>query len=486
MEPSKKIDQILRILSAVRDTRPADGAALEASRKRATRALAGELDIDERTVADKCWRGLWREKDENFHIKDFDRLVGKWLFEGDTSLRLRLEDAAGRATRDADLAAIASFFVGGAAPVARKRLRRGAEIVSHVTRSLAAEGLQFDHEQVADFYLCMRAKPFVLFAGVSGTGKSILARRFAGACGFGCQVVPVRPDWSDPSELLGYHNLQGQFVPGRLVRVIVEALRTPDRPYFLVLDEMNLARVEHYLADVLSILETRRRSAEDDDIVTDALLELSPTQALLAEAGESDRIRQALQLGQGRLGLPSNLVLVGTVNMDESTHPFSKKVLDRAMTIEFRDADLAHVNALAAEPPDPLPVAAEELSANHLRLAEVWGAHAHRFERALDLLVRMNEPLSKASLQVGYRVRDEVCLYLHHNAEDRLLPDGDALDLALHHKLLPRIRGGDEVEGVLRDLATLAAREGLARCTAKLGEMQQRLQGAGGYTSFWS
>lgn len=490
MDPSKKIDQVLRILGSVRDARPANMTTVEAARKRATKQVAIADDIDERTVADKCWRGLWLSDKENFHIADFDRLVEAWLLRRDGGLRARVEASVGHANEAADKAAIAKFFGGGEPPKPppATATHRGRAIVDHVTGALRDEGLHFTRDQVADFYLCLRTKPFVLFAGISGTGKSILARRFAECCGFdaACRLVPVRPDWSDPGELMGYRNLHDQFVPGHLVEALVAAAEDISRPFFLVLDEMNLARVEHYFADVLSIMETRKRSSEDDTIVTKPLLRLPREQAIAGDGELADRLRRLLTAGSGELGLPANLVVVGTVNMDESTHPFSRKVLDRAMTMEFGDVDLRQVNPPSQEPRQAIAVSAADLSANHLSLAEVWEGRVDRFEPALDLLVRMNEPLARTGLQVGYRVRDEVCLYVHHNSEQELLDPTHALDLALHHKVLPRIRGGDEVEQTLRELLGIAQGARLGRCAAKIQEMQRRLGDAGGYTSFWS
>lgn len=405
MEPCRKIAQILRILDSVRAARPADLAALKVARKRAAKALARENGIDERTVADKCWRGLWREPNENFHIDEFDLLVEGWLRNRDGALRARLEASVGRATSAEDLAAIEKFFRGGAAPKedGAPIALRGKQIVDHVTGALRADGLHFPREQVADFYLCLRTKPFVLFAGISGTGKSILARRFAECCGFAdaCRLIPVRPDWSDPGELIGYRNLHDQFVPGPLVDALVAATERVDRPFFLVLDEMNLARVEHYFADMLSIMETRKRGGDDDVIVTDPLLRLPRDQPIAGDQELARRLRRQLELGREALGLPSNLVIVGTVNMDESTHPFSRKVLDRAMTMEFVDIDLRRVNPVTQEPVEQLEVSASDLASSFLTLAEVWEDHAARFEPALDVLVRMNEPLTRCGLQVG-------------------------------------------------------------------------------------
>jgi hypothetical protein len=612
MPVSERLQQIFEVLDGVRAAAPDSLAALSNARKRATKAVAVRRDIDERTVADKCWRGLWREKDENFHIADFDALAWAWLNDAPEALRTRCADAA---TNDDDRTAVAQFFngdgpvtryhihgdcqvwvepwnagssivvnsVGGGAdrrpgmaavlealaqaghglaevgyhssrgayqaldgvpwPVAStlerpgeaaqalqtaagkvpganggSRLRlvlpdarledldallrrlaadgprpapigeavgrethSGVQIVDHVYRSLAADGLDFSREQVADFYLAVRTKPFVLLAGISGTGKSILARRFATACGFPAPLIAVRPDWSDPSELLGYRDLEGAFVPGRLIPHLVAAAAEPHRPYFVILDEMNLARVEHYFADLLSVMETRQLVG--DLVVTDALdLGLKSDTRIRCDKGLADAL--AHHQATGGLRLPSNLCVIGTVNMDESTHPFSKKVLDRAMTLEFVTVDLRAV-PIRHEPPAPLHIAAADLDAPCLSLSQVYGNQEALFQPAIDLLVDLNSALAQASMQVGYRTRDEVCLFLFHNATQQLLSETDALDLAVYHKVLPRLQGGEEVRELLGEVHRLLSSRGLARCVAKLDEMKRRLEQAG-FTAFWA
>lgn len=153
---------------------------------------------------------------------------------------------------------------------------------------------------------------------MSGTGKTKLVELFAEAIGTTrenrrYQLISVRPDWSDPTDLIGYKDLSQQFRPGPLTEVLVMASKPENRsnPYFICLDEMNLARVEHYFSDLLSLLETQKWNG--DDIVTSELI--AKSSLVLDEDKER----------YGGLSIPDNVYLIGTVNMDETTHPFSKK-----------------------------------------------------------------------------------------------------------------------------------------------------------------
>jgi 5-methylcytosine-specific restriction protein B len=477
---SEKVSQILEVLAAVRASRPPTREALGGLRSRATQAAADRRGINQRSVADKCWRGLHRQKDEDFHIGDFDDLVWGWLEGRPEGLMSRMLDAA--STED-DRDAIGAFFGGTDAPPppAPAAPVGGAELVAHVHRALEAQGLDFSRAQIADLYLSVRTKPFVLLAGVSGTGKSILARRFAEACGFPARLVPVRPDWSDPSELLGYRDLSGAFVPGRLIEHLVAATEQPERPYFVILDEMNLARVEHYFADLLSLMETRR--VEEGRVVTDPLdLGVGPETELRCDPELARRLRGCLL--RGGLGLPPNLCVIGTVNMDESTHPFSKKVLDRAMTLELVDVNLRFL-PVPRPPPPPVAVPSAALDAPWTSLGQVVEAHRALVVQVSELLTALNGPLSEASMQVGFRTRDEICLYLARNADEGLLPEAEALDLAVHHKVLPRLQGGEELRAVLDGVGQLLEGRGLRRCGEKIEQMRQRLERAG-FTAFWA
>ncbi len=217
-----------------------------------------------------------------------------------------------------------------------------SEQLEQVKSYISHRGFHYPPGLIENLFLSLKTKPFVILAGVSGTGKTKLVKLFAealGATGDNGQftLIPVRPDWSDPSDLLGYKDLSGVFRPGRLAEVLVEAsqLENQHKPYFICLDEMNLARVEYYFSDVLSVIETQEW--RQDRIVTSKLIN---RESLLPQD----------QLLYGDLSIPDNVYLVGTVNMDETTHPFSKKVLDRANTIEFNYINLQQYPSLGKQP----------------------------------------------------------------------------------------------------------------------------------------
>ena len=118
-------------------------------------------------------------------------------------------------------------------------------------------------------------------------------------------------------------------------------------------------------------------------------------------------------------------------------------------------------------------------------MAQVYAGQAERFKPAIDLLVALNKVLSNASMQVGYRTRDELCVFLHHNREQQLLDETTALDLAVYHKVLPRLQGGEELRGVLQGLRPVLSTAGLIRCTGKIDELLRRLEAAG-FAAFWA
>ncbi len=395
---------------------------------------------------------------------------------------------SGRAPRARRPSAVAEPFDAGTA-------------VGELVAAVAARGFVFEPWQVASYVTALRTKPFVILAGVSGTGKSRLPSLVTEATGGVAHLVPVRPDWTDSSEVLGYTDLQGRFRPGPLIEIAREAASSPETHVVCVLDEMNLARVEHYFAEVLSRVESRDEGGGGP---------------LLARAPG------ARDAAWSEVGLPPNLAVVGTVNMDESTHGFSRKVLDRAFTIELSDVDLSRVEpAGASAPARPWPASAWAPRAHRLgQLAALSDEERGDVERTIAALTELNGHLTRASLQVGYRTRDEVALFLlgaREVASSFVTREGEAvdpLDLAVQMKVLPRIAGGS---GAVRRivLATLGwasrgkpfsreedadatldawvaagrpgaiARARYPRTAARLCLMWERLLDEG-FTSFWA
>lgn len=364
---------------------------------------------------------------------------------------------------------------------ARQTATEVGEVVSYITD----KGYIFQPWQIAAFVTAIRTKPFTILAGISGTGKTKLPRLVAEATGAEFYKIPVKPDWTDSSELLGYERIGtgDTFVPGQLLRVAKLAISNPNTQYFALLDEMNVARVEYYLAEVLSHLE-ERSFQPDGSLVSEPLV---PN----ASSAEWSSVR-----------LPGNLSIVGSVNMDETTFGFSRKVLDRSFVIEFSTVSLSTIYA-AGNPCKPEPWPAAKWLQNHISLAEHTERSSIDVERVIAALEAINEILSRLQMQVGYRVRDEIALFVLNAAEcaDSFVGEDESsinpLDLAISMKVLPRIQGtGTELGECIDQLIAWAAPqktndstagitiEAFPFCAERLRLMSRRLTESG-YTSYW-
>ena len=376
------------------------------------------------------------------------------------------------------------------------------------------------------YITAIKSKPFLLLAGISGTGKSRIVRELARACWDvdseeykahkpkNFEMVQVKPNWHDSSELIGYvSRIDGvRYVVGPFLKFMVKAIQDPNTPYFLCLDEMNLAPVEQYFAEFLSVVESRKVD-KDGNVVTDPLVDYSSTEeykSLIDQLFCDDAERNAYltEVGGKRLTIPQNLIVVGTVNMDETTFSFSRKVLDRAMTIEMNEVDLKggltnrHDNIGKIEFADIIGKAVEGV--------DVYAAHKGMCDRAFGYLESINAALDKTPFKVAYRTRNELLLYVVNNLSwktDDELEDfviARALDEITCMKILTRIEGDEtKVSANFLDNLGNAIKSGLVEIDKdllqankshkgdayqpisldKLDEMKERLKS--GYTSFW-
>ncbi|PFD96432.1 restriction endonuclease [Bacillus cereus] len=356
----------------------------------------------------------------------------------------------------------------------------GKEIVDHVSSYMKSKGFYYDKQDIVNFLLSLKTKPFVILSGISGTGKTKIVQWFAESLGATEEngqftLIPVRPDWSDSSDLLGYVNIQGEFQERPLIQVLEKASETPDKPYFVVLDEMNLARVEYYFSDFLSVIESRKW--EGREIVTSAVL----PESIVGK----------------RITIPSNVYVIGTVNMDETTHPLSKKVLDRANTIEFNQVKLDSFEFLMdTKEVQAKRVSNHSLTATFLHLKECFQLNKDLVKKISHILIKMNEILEPIGAQVGYRIRDEICFYMAYNEKSELLSFDEALDYQIYQKILPRIAGSDgRTEEALKKLYTLCTNQEFdnedmmsyakyPRSAKKLSHMLRGFE-YDGFTSFW-
>jgi 5-methylcytosine-specific restriction protein B len=332
-----------------------------------------------------------------------------------------------------------------------------APSVQDLLARIGAYPLVFPRELIVRLHVALHANPrkhFVLLSGLSGTGKTKLAQVYAEvyhavpsgeANEFFC-LIAVQPDWTDPTGLLGYINPLHETTTYEVtacLRFLRHCHEFPNRPHFLCLDEMNLARVEYYFAPFLSAMES----------------------------GLPVQIHQQPDPVDGvepRIEWPDNLFVLGTVNMDETTYAFSDKVLDRAFSIEFWDVDL---DAFAAKFAAALP-----------------GMDTGLFKHTIEDLKRLSEILAPVHLHFGYRTAEEVIRFVAGNAEIEKfgLPVNGALDHAVFMKILPKVRGQDtpRLRTCLQELQTFAVQHQLPETKRKVALMAEELVSTG-TTRFW-
>lgn len=368
-----------------------------------------------------------------------------------------------------------------------------------------AKAIPFDHLD-RSILTAIKTKPFILLAGLSGTGKSRLVRKLAyHTCNIeelqgdkpgNFLLIPVRPNWHDSMEIIGYvSRISGkpEYIITPFIRFLAKAWQHPDVPFFICLDEMNLAPVEQYFAEFLSLVETRQVN-NGSGIITDPILSYED----FKEKELFDTLLDNLQIEKGTslrtqfeakgISLPRNLIVMGTVNMDETTHSFSRKVLDRAMTFEINNIDLK----TGLDGVDKAWQYPDVYLGNELLFSEytIGGQVYTLFPEAvlvIDFLEKLNEYLDKTAFKVAYRVRDEFLIYCYHNSEMQGMPDNwlnQCLDELTLMKVLSRLEGDhSKVEKVLSDLIVFLDKRKYPKSASKLAEMKDKLEF--GYTTYW-
>lgn len=376
------------------------------------------------------------------------------------------------------------------------------------------------------FITAIKSKPFLLLAGISGSGKSRIVRELARACWDvdseeykaqkpkNFEMVQVKPNWHDSSELIGYVSRvsgQAEYVAGIFLRFIARAWAEPDVPYFLCLDEMNLAPVEQYFAEYLSVVESRKNMegvVVTDPIVPAAIMRgpggvLIPqiwysrlVDELLSDCPKDKELELKSQFTNEGICIPPNLIVVGTVNMDETTFSFSRKVLDRAMTIEMNEVDLA--GGLDRHHENIGKLGAEELIGTAVEGVDVYSQNKTVCDNVIKYLEAINKELDGTPFKIAYRTRNEALLYVVNNLPYKQDEESEeevicrALDEITNMKILSRIEGDADKIGNLLERLSDAIKEQLGEqfstdnsvSLKKLEEMERRLKS--GYTSFWS
>jgi hypothetical protein len=317
------------------------------------------------------------------------------------------------------------------------------ELVDHIV-AYVCERAGFTEFDVRRFHTSLKSKRFVVLAGLTGTGKSTLARLYAESLDISADNeqfvrVAVRPNWIDQSEVLGYINpINNTFQPGWLASMMLRCRRNPNRLHFCLLDEMNLAPVEQYLADVLSAIEeegagaTPRVSLYPVDARPENRDEWSPT-----------------------LTLPSNLFFVGTVNIDESTRALTDRVVDRGHMIQLS------VTVGREHHREPRERLEPRWRVDH----NDWGEMCSREPDATnhDFLISVAETLQKMRIGMGVRTHIEIERFVSN--ANGVMESDDALDVAMLQRLIPKVRGyRRNLAEPLQELLELCRDVGAERC----------------------
>ena len=419
----------------------------------------------------------------------------------------------------------------------------------------SSDNVELDARDYA-YMAAIKTKPFLILGGFSGTGKSLLVKSLAFAT-CPCDgvlntsetspgnylLVSVKPNWHDATDITGFRSsVNRNYYVTDFMRFLVKAKHHPKVPFFVCLDEMNLAPVEEYFADFLSVIESRKRK-KDGSVVTDAIvpasvfndssygddfnifleLGLKPTIEVKdvtdfsarikeAEEDESDFFEQSWlvdELKRDGLTIPQNVIIIGTVNMDDTTNSFSRKVIDRAMTFEtiVEDFDQSYFEYDVTLDYVKKYRKGELFISDEVRATEMLADG--RFElseedekQIIDFINNINSDLKGTPFKISYRILNEtILLYRAKKKIAELMGEEEKkdgvqintdlnsiFDNILMQKVLPRIEGDyEKCDACLVKLAARADKYNWNQSLEKIEFMIDRFgKDHSGFTSFWN
>lgn len=323
-------------------------------------------------------------------------------------------------------------------------------------------GLVFSDTLINRFVASLLTKPFVLLTGLSGSGKTKIAQSFARWISEDenqYKIIPVGSDWTNREPLLGYPNglnPDEYILPDSgALRLIIEASKEENqqKPYFLILDEMNLSHVERYFADFLSVMESDEK--------------------IMLYSGKQRKSSDGIEVPD-KISWPQNLFVIGTVNIDETTYMFSPKVLDRANTIEFRIEENNIKNFLE----QPSKIDLSVLDGKGVAMAQHFLALAidnqiEQDEMYTETFVKFFNELKKIGAEFGYRTAIEMLLLIKKLNTIGEFTKEQSIDIALMQKLLPKLHGSrGKISKVLDALIILCLKEGVTFSITKIDEVK--------------
>lgn len=359
-----------------------------------------------------------------------------------------------------------------------------SKLIDYIHGYILAKGIYYTRETILEFFALVKAHDFVVLAGQSGVGKTSIVKEFARAVNAKAYIIPVKPNWMSKEDLLGYYNpIQKQYIPTEFLDALLEAEKNPSKPYFICLDEMNLARVEYYFADFLSKLEDRDRLIEiqlyseslypDLGKLGDILSDISPQSITsknitkyknliayidneygLKNSSSEDYHKLYQQLVPSTppsITIGDNVHFFGTANIDETTHYFSEKVLDRMQVLKFsnplkidtNDLDKTLKNYAKRKPPFtnimeksvivPVSILGKKNPYPNIIDEEVLKE---------EIVKLYQDYLEKINISIGWRIIRQSANYLQHIRELNSSSEDNykiAFNSFMRHKILPRI-----------------------------------------------
>ena len=323
--------------------------------------------------------------------------------------------------------------------------------ISKFDEDCTVSNLKYSNQLITRYISSLATKPFVLLSGLSGSGKTKLAQSFAQwICEDKRQycIVPVGADWTNREPLLGYvnalNNKEYILPENGALQLLIRANNNQEKPYFLILDEMNLSHVERYFADFLSVMESKDKfklhSSESNLNITDG-----------------DKFEKSIEV-PNVLDWPKNLFVVGTVNIDETTYMFSPKVLDRANVIEFRINE-TEMGSYLSEATDVTDLNGEGKSMGESFVTIATEKAKANSDTLKTTLNNFFSTLQEVGAEFGYRTASEIQTLF--GQIDVVNPDfsekeNEKIDIAIMQKLLPKLHGSrSKLTPILKTLATL-------------------------------
>ena len=312
------------------------------------------------------------------------------------------------------------------------------DILNRFINRTLNEGYLFEKKDLVNFYVSMKTSKLVVLAGPSGTGKSTLVKQYADALQINDEYlnfIPVQPFWSDDTNLLGYvDSVNSVYRPAEsgLVDTLVSAAQNKDQIHIVCLDEMNLARVEHYFSQFLSVLEQNPK--ERYIRLYDSSLE--------GKLYNSDKY-------PSKVNLLENVFFIGTINLDESTHNLTNKVLDRANVIELNVMPFEQYTNLSQEMVQDTSGSIKQL----ITFTDFQSFKSNEADniilfdnREIDLLWKLHMLIEEmdGNSGVGWRVFRQIDTYLKNIPNNPYFQREEAFDKQLVQRVFTKIRGSEE------------------------------------------